>query len=98
MWGSLSRDHFERFVRMDDNPKRVELPAMFSWLSNRISEYPDTLNLKMYAHIQKPNWRPRFELESTSHPHSQEYHREITAQRVREIMLRRLPNCEEFAR
>jgi hypothetical protein len=97
VWGSLSRGNFERLVRMDDDPRHVELPAMFSWLNNRISEYPDTLNLKMYAHIQKPNCRPHFELESTVHRLSQEYHHGITAERVREIMLRRLPNCEDLS-
>lgn len=97
VWGSLSRDHFERLMRTDDDPKRVELPALFSWLSNRIPEYPDTLNLKMYAHIQKPNLRPYFELEPTSHPLSQEYHHGITVERVKEIMLGRLPSDEETA-
>jgi hypothetical protein len=75
---------------MKDDPKRVELPAMFSWLSNRIPEYPDTLNLKMHVHIQKLHLRPHFELEPTPHPLSQEYHHGITAERVKEIMLGRL--------
>jgi len=77
---------------MEDDPKRVELAAMFSWLSNRIHEYPDTLNLKMHAHIQKPPQRPHFELELSSHPLSREYHDGITAERVKEIMLGRLHN------
>jgi hypothetical protein len=90
VWGSLSRENFEQLMKMEDDPKRVELPAMFSWLSNRLPEYPDTLNLKMYAHIQKPHLRPHFELEATPHPLSQEYHHGITAERVKEIMLGRL--------
>lgn len=90
VWGSLSRDHFEQLMRTHDGRKRVELRPMFSWLSNRIREYPDTLNLKMYAHIQNSNLRPKFELELTSHPLSQEYHHGITAERVKEIMLGRL--------
>lgn len=89
VWGSLSREHFERLMRMDD-AESVELPPVFSWLSNRIREYSDTLNLKMYAHIQNSNLRPKFELEPTSHPLSQEYHHGITAGRVKEIMLGRL--------
>jgi hypothetical protein len=75
---------------MDDDPKRVELPPMFSWLSTRIPEYTDTLNLKMYAHIQELNWRPHFELERTDHPLSKEYHEGITPERVKQIMLSRL--------
>jgi hypothetical protein len=90
VWGSLSRDHFEQLVRMDSDPARVELRPMFSWLSNRIHEYPDTVNLKMYAHVQKSNLRPHFELERTPHPLSQEQHHGITAERVKEIMLGRL--------
>jgi hypothetical protein len=63
---------------------------MFSWLSNRIEDYPDTLNLKMHAHIKEPGQRPHFELEPTNHPLSQEYHQGITAEGVKEIMLGRL--------
>lgn len=90
VWGSLSRENFETLLRMDDDPKRVELPPMFSWLSTRIPEYTDTLNLKMYAHIQELNWRPHFELERTDHPLSKEYHEGITPERVKQIMLSRL--------
>ena len=90
VWGSLSRENFERLLLMYDDPKRVELPEMFSWLSNQIDGYPDTLNLKMYAHIQAPGSRPIFELEPIDHPLSQEHHYGITAERVREIMASRL--------
>ena len=90
VWGSLSRDNFEKLLKMDYDTKRVELPAMFSWLSNNIPEYPDTLNLKMYAHIQEERQRPHFELEFTDHPLSQEYHHGIAPERVKEIMMGRL--------
>jgi hypothetical protein len=90
VWGSLSRNNFEKLLKMDGDPERVELAPMFSWLSNRIPEYPDTLNLKMYAHIQEPGQRPHFELEPTGHPLSQEYHHGISPERVKEIMLGRL--------
>jgi len=98
VWGSLSRENFERLMKMDDDPKRTDAPPMFSWLSNRIDEYSDTLNLKMYAHVQKPHQRPHFELETTSHQLSQEYRYGISAERVKEIMLGRLHNAEETAR
>jgi len=90
VWGSLSRDSFERLLRMNDDPKRTELPPMFSWLSNQIPEYPNTLNLKMYAHIQEPGQRPHFELQPTNHPLAQQYHHGITPARVKELMLGRL--------
>jgi hypothetical protein len=94
VWGSLSRENFETLLKMDDDPKRVELPPMFSWLSTRIPEYPDTLSLKMYAHIQELNRRPHFELEPSEHPLSQEYNKGINAERVKKIMMERLRGNE----
>lgn len=94
VWGSLSRDNFEKLWRMKDDSKRVELPAMFSWLNTRIPDYPDTLALKMYACIQEPGCRPYFELEPTDHPLSRDFHHGITAERVKEIMFRRLQGNE----
>jgi hypothetical protein len=90
VWGSLSRDNFDKLLKMNDDPKRTELPPMFSWLSNQIPEYPDTLNLKMYAHIQEPGQRPHFELEPTDHPLAQQYHHGIAPERVKELMRGRL--------
>lgn len=77
-------------MEMDEDPKRTELPAMFSWLSTRIPEYPDTLNLKMHAHIQPVGDRPHFLLDRSDHPLAQEYHHGITAEKVKEIMMKRL--------
>jgi hypothetical protein len=92
IWGSLSCENFETLLKMDGDPKRAELPRMFSWLSCRIPEYPDTLHLKMHAHIQEPGSRPHFQLGPSDHPLAQEYHHGITPERVKEIMLRRLPS------
>ena len=94
VWGSLSRANFEILLSKQEDPGRTELPPMFSWLCNRIPEYPDTLSMKMYAHIQEPGSRPSFELEATSHPLSLEYHKGITPERVREIMISRLRQTE----
>lgn len=94
VWGSLSRANFESLLKADDDSHRVDLPPMFSWLSSQVSDYPDTLNLKMYAHIQAPGTRPYFRLETGSHPLCVEYHHGIMPERVREIMLRRLPALE----
>jgi hypothetical protein len=90
VWGSLSRANFQDLIAKKDGPEKVALPAMFSWLSSQISEYPDTLNLKMYARIQGPGQRPDFELEPSDHPLFKEYHGGITPKRVKEIMLGRL--------
>lgn len=94
VWGSLSQANFELLLEMGENPRRVELPPMFSWLSSQIAYYSDTLNLKMYAHIREPGTRPQFRLEVSDHPLSVEYHHGITLERVKEIMLRGLPALE----
>lgn len=94
VWGSLSREHFETLLKKHEDPNRGELPPMFSWLSTQISEYPETLNLKMYAHIQELGLRPHFRLEKTDHPLSREYHEGISAERVKEIMTERLRDNE----
>lgn len=94
VWGSLSRENFETLRKMNDDPNRVNLSPMFSWLSSQVPEYPDTVNLKMYAHIQEPGQRPHFRLEPTDHPLSEEYHKGITPERVREIMLARVRGNE----
>jgi hypothetical protein len=36
VWGSLSRENFHTLIRINDDPKRVELSPMFSWLSTEI--------------------------------------------------------------
>ena len=91
VWGSLSKENFEKLVRTWEEPEPVELPPMFSWLSNQIEEYEeDTLNLKMYAHVGDPGDRPWFELEPTEHPLSQEFHHGITPERLKEIMVKQL--------
>jgi hypothetical protein len=90
VWGSVSRHNFETLLKMPNDLKRTELPAMFSWLGTEIPEYPDTLNLKMYAHIERADWRPNFELEPTDHPLAKEFHHGIAPERVKEIMLGRL--------
>jgi hypothetical protein len=95
VWGSLSRDNFEKLLDLDNDPKRTELLAMFSWLSSQIADYPDTLSLKMYAHIQPVGTRPHFFLEPADHALAQEYHHGITAERVKEIMLRRTKDLRD---
>jgi hypothetical protein len=84
----------KKILKNHEDPKRIELPPMFSCLSTHIHEYPDTLSLKMYAHIQEPGIRPNFRLEHTDHPLSREYHGGITPERVKEIMIERLGGNE----
>ena len=90
VWGSLSRENFQTLRSMRGNSKLIELPPMFSWLSSQLPEYSNTLNLRMHAHVQEPDRRPRFELALTDHPLAQEYHTGITPERVKQIMMDRL--------
>jgi hypothetical protein len=92
VWGSLSRENFQRLLEMDDDERRADLPCMFSWLSTRIAGYPETLSLKMSAHIQKSGMRPHFYLEESEHLLAMEQRKGISPERIREIMLSRLPN------
>jgi hypothetical protein len=91
VWGSLSEVNFRKLGDSWDSPERQDFPPMFSYLSNDIPEYPTTLNLKMYVHIQAPNLRPWMELEISDHPLSREYHHGITPARVKELMDGRVP-------
>ena len=67
---------------------------MFSWLSNSIDDYDDTLNLKLHAHIRELGQRFTFELARAEHQLSQEYYHGITPVRVKEIMTNRLRETE----
>lgn len=91
VWGSVSRGNFEALLKVDQDSGRAAQPTVFSWLSTRISEYPDTLKMKMYLDVQGSNLRPRFRLEPSDHPLSQEYYHGIMPARVKEIMFNRLP-------
>ncbi|HTX41638.1 MAG TPA: DUF2199 domain-containing protein [Acidobacteriaceae bacterium] len=93
VWGSLSRENFEK-LRTLPGDEAAELPPMFSWLSTRLPDYPETLNLRMYAHPQRHNQRPHFRLEKTDHPLACDYHQGITPERVRELMRRLLPEVD----
>ena len=69
VWASLSQKHFERYVEIfeADPPPSGEGP-WFGWLSNRLPNYPDTLNLKTRVHLLSGRRRPFIELEPTDHP------------------------------
>ncbi len=91
VWGSLSRAKFEMLIRADEAELQPEKLQMFSWLSTRLPDYPDTLNLRMTALIQEIGTRPHFKLDAGDHPLVQEYYHGITPERVKELMLRMLP-------
>lgn len=85
VWVSLSQKNFERALELWDDPALVKEPGFFGWLSNRISGYPDTLNLKTNVRWRNVNWRPFIELEPSDHPLAIEQRNGITRERVVQI-------------
>ena len=85
VWVSLSREHFFRMSELWNDPKIVEEPPYFGWLSNNIPVYPNTLNLKTNIFSRNVKHRPYIELEPTNHPLALEQRRGITCERVEEI-------------
>lgn len=47
VWTSVSRKNYSRLIDLWHDPKIVDEPPYFGWLSNRLPGYPDTLNLKI---------------------------------------------------
>jgi hypothetical protein len=85
VWVSLSRDSFGRMMDDWEKPGRESGPSYFGWLSNAISGYPSTINLKTHVHTRPIGRSPAIELEPTDHPLAVEQRTGITAARVREI-------------
>jgi hypothetical protein len=86
VWGSLSKDSFDKMLNADEDPKRDELSPMFSYLCNSVDGYPDTQLLKMDALVQEVGKRPHFRLHHADHPFVQEFENGIQPERVKEIM------------
>jgi hypothetical protein len=57
----------------------------FGWLSVRLPSYPDTLQLKVMAHLRDEATRPWFELEESEHPLSSDYRCGIPVERLQQI-------------
>jgi hypothetical protein len=85
VWVSLSQKNFERIISVWNDPTIVQEPPYFGWLSNRISIYPDTLNLKTNVSSRDVNCSPFIQLEPTDHPLAIEQRSGITLSRVSEI-------------
>lgn len=88
VWGSLSKESFDAIIQMQHTQKSEQFPPMFSWLCTKLDDYPNTLSLKMNAHINSLDETPMFDLEPTDHPLSQEYYNGITPEKVKEITIK----------
>jgi len=86
VWGSLSAESFEQLLAHWDDPKRVEDPPYFSWLSNSIPGYPETLSLRSNVITNALELRPSIMLaDDDDHPLAREQRKGITVARVQEI-------------
>jgi hypothetical protein len=86
VWVSVSKPSFSRILELWSEPVIENEPPRFGWLSNRISNYPDTTNLKTELHIRSKGLRPLIKLEPTDHPLAVEQHDGINMLRVQEIV------------
>ncbi len=85
VWASLSRHNFERTIDLWEIAGREKEPPFFGWLSNEISLYPGTLNLKVSVQTSPVGERPSITLEPTDHPLSLEQQQGITLDRVQQL-------------
>ena len=85
VWSTLSRHNFGLYKSTFDSGEQSDLGPWFGWFSNRLSGYPDTLNLKCQVHPQAGRQRPWIELEATDHPLAVEQAEGITFDRLIEI-------------
>ena len=84
VWCSVSRANFERYREVFD-VRQSHVGPFFGWLSSRLPGYPDTLGLKVMAHLRDEKTRPWFELEHSDHPLSVDCVQGMTAERLQEI-------------
>jgi len=84
-WCSVSRANFETYRDIFSDPTQSHVGPFFGWFSVRLPSYPDTLLLKVMAHLRDERTRPWFELEESEHPLSKDYRQGITLKRLQEI-------------
>lgn len=83
VWVSLSEINYASACGLWTDPRRINEPPYFGWLSTELACYePTTLNLKSKAHTQPVGTRPVLELEPTDHPLAVEQRTGITRTRV----------------
>jgi hypothetical protein len=86
VWTTLSEESFRRVIELWDDPKRTEEAPYFGWLSNSISGYPETLNLKTNVRTVALDLRPTIELQPTEHPLAVEQREGMSTERLQEIV------------
>ena len=70
LWSTLSKPNFSRYAETYPDPDQSKIGPMFGYLANRLTAYPDTLNLKAHVLPQDGNQRPLLRLwnDAADHP------------------------------
>ena len=84
-WCSVSRANFDRYCEVFDQVHQSTVGPFFGWFSSRLPTYPDTLQLKVMAHLRDHKTRPWFELETSDHPLSIDHRKGISLERLQVI-------------
>lgn len=67
-WASLSEANFWRYEEAYDDPLQGGLGAMFGWLSNELSGFPNSLHLASEVILRTDKLRPTIILQPSDHP------------------------------
>lgn len=90
IWSTLSESSFERVVELWDDPKRIDEPPYFGYLSNSLADFPDALNLKLDVVTSELEVRPRLLLHDADHPLVRAQREGVTTEFVRQVAHRNL--------
>ena len=90
LWASLSKKNFRRYAMTYGDADQSKLGPMFGWMSNEISDFPGSLNLKCYVQPRDEKLRPMLEIEPTDHPLSLAHHNGIAFELAQRIVHRGL--------
>lgn len=83
VWVSLSKASFDRYV--ETWGEHDETDSYFGWFSNRLSHYPDTINLKTNVRPRGNGLRPYLELQPSDHPLAVHFHEGLTIHEAQKI-------------
>jgi len=85
VWSSLSQANFTRYQQHYGDDVSDWQP-MFGWLSNRLPDYPDTVNLAVSMQTSTRGQRPLLTLKPGDHPLARDQAAGISLERVLAIV------------
>lgn|SRR5215472_12704490 len=87
-WGarcSVRRANFDLYLKVLNEPHQSHAGPFFGWFSSCLRGYPETLSLKVMAHLRDHKTRLWFELEESGHLLSSDYRHGISTERLQQI-------------